>query len=173
MNSSITSLLDKYLPKGTLQAIQAEAETLLRSGASYDRHPGTQAGTVLAEDGSFEARAGKSTTASAMTLFPGGNAILSAPAGTGVVGPLLFSGKPSEVLRFSHNTIQINPAWEPLSPIYITPQQGTMDIMVLPPGATEPTPVPLSSLISQAPLFTLLVPSKPSINSIVSDALSN
>lgn len=172
MNNFIKSMLHEYLPVGTLESIAAEAYTLMRTGASYDRHPLTQAGTVLAEDGTFEARAGKGILASTLTLYPAGSAMVSAPGGLQIVGPLLLDESPSNALKFSYGTVQLNPLWEPLAPVFVTLAQANMSIMVLPPGAKEPVPVPLGQLISQEALFTAITYEAPSVEESIISALT-
>ena len=149
--SAIADFLKSVLPAAlTPQSLAKIAETVARGGLTAFRHPQTQAGITLPEDGRVELRSGLGDSESWLVLREDG-AVLHCPSGLTLTGSLYVSTPPSQQ-RFAG--LSFDEFWEdPAVAVGYVPDP-TIEVMVLPPGATEPTPVPLGQLIPSLSLYT-------------------
>ena len=125
-----------------------------RAGAKTHRHPETQAGLVLEEDGSALLRAGHilydHSVGATLVLRPDDTVVLTAPAGLLLSGALLTSDTPTDALNMAG--FQFSPAWE-TAPIITTLNAALLNTVFVAGAPNAPADIPLSAVLQAAALY--------------------
>lgn len=136
------------------ELIAKRVMTRPRKTATTLRHPETQAGLVLEEDGTATLRAGHAlydhSVGAGISLRPDGTTLITAPGGFLLSGPLMTSDSPTEALHM--NGFQLSPLWETLPIVYVI-NQAILDTVFVSPGPALPAIIPLSTVLQTASLY--------------------
>jgi hypothetical protein len=125
-----------------------------RKTATTMRHPVSQAGLVLEEDGSAILRAGHAlydhTVGASVSLRPDGSVIVTAPAGLLLSGKIITTDAPTDALVM--NGKRLGRVWES-TPVATVINEKLLATLYVSAAPGVPATVPLLSVLKSLPLY--------------------